>query len=113
MVRVVSQNQSTNTHAVLRKEIDSKFWFLDHVLCSNVYPFQHSMQIWEDILIDLFYIVSGQWWTPVQIVMVALFYFEDKVDSKKLQRAKKYLLFFHRVLDTIVEYYGFPVDPGQ
>ena len=54
MVRVVSQNQSTNTHAVLRKEIDSKFWFLDHVLCSNVYPFQHSMQIWEDILIDLF-----------------------------------------------------------
>ena len=45
--------------------------------------------------------------------MVALFYFEDKVDSKKLQRGKKYLLFFYRVLDTIVEYYGFPVEPGQ
>ena len=27
MVRIVSQNHSTNTHVVLRKEIDSKFWF--------------------------------------------------------------------------------------
>ena len=38
MVQLVSQNQSTNTHVVLRREIDSKFWFLDHVLHSNVYP---------------------------------------------------------------------------
>ena len=38
MVWIVSQNQSINTHAVLRREINSKFWFLDHVLCSNVYP---------------------------------------------------------------------------
>ena len=38
MVRIVSQNQFINTHAVLRREINSKFWFLDHVLCSNVYP---------------------------------------------------------------------------
>ncbi|KAL6326026.1 hypothetical protein AAG906_038518 [Vitis piasezkii] len=44
MVRVVSQNQSTSTHVVLRKEIDSKFWFLDHVLHSNFYPCQHSIQ---------------------------------------------------------------------
>ena len=38
MVWLVSQNQSTNTNVVLRKEIDSKFWFLDHVFHSNVYP---------------------------------------------------------------------------
>ena len=38
MVQLVSQNQSTSTHVVLRREIDSKFWFLDHVLHSNVYP---------------------------------------------------------------------------
>ena len=44
MVRIVSQNQSINTHAVLKREIDSKFWFLDHVLRSNVYPCQHTMQ---------------------------------------------------------------------
>ena len=45
--------------------------------------------------------------------MVAPFYFEDKVHSKKLQKAKKYHLFFSRVLDTILEYYGFPVELGQ
>ena len=45
MVRIVSQNQSINTHAVLRREIDSKFWFLDHVLRSNVYPCQHAMKM--------------------------------------------------------------------
>ena len=44
MVRIISQNQSTNTHAVLKREINSKFWFLDHVLHSNVYPCQHAMQ---------------------------------------------------------------------
>ena len=44
MVRIVSQNQAINTHAVLRREIDSKFWFLDHVLRSNVYPCLHAMQ---------------------------------------------------------------------
>ena len=38
MVQLVSQNQSTSTHVVSRREIDSKFWFLDHVLHSNVYP---------------------------------------------------------------------------
>ena len=44
MVRVVTQNQLTNTHAVLRREIDSKFWFLDHIQHSNVYPCQHLIQ---------------------------------------------------------------------
>ena len=37
MVQLVSQNQSINTHAMLRREIDSKFCFLDNVLRSNVY----------------------------------------------------------------------------
>ena len=60
MVWIVSQNQSINTHAVLRREIDSKFWFLDHVLRSNVYPCQHAMQRREHILEALFRIISGQ-----------------------------------------------------
>ena len=64
MVRIVSQNQSINTYVVLRREIDSKFWFLDHVLRSNVYPCQHAMQRREHILMALFRIFSGQWWTP-------------------------------------------------
>ena len=59
MVRIISQNQSTHTHAVLRREIDSKFWFLNHVLRSNVYPCQHAMQRREHILMELFRIVSG------------------------------------------------------
>ena len=44
---------------MLRKETDSKCWFLDHVLRSNVYPYQYSMQRQEDILVALFRIVSG------------------------------------------------------
>ena len=94
MVRVVSQNQSTITREFFRREIDSKFWFFDHVLPSNVYPCQHLMQKGEDILMALLQIVSGQWWTPVELFMAALFYFEDKMHLKKFQKAKKYLLFF-------------------
>ena len=45
--------------------------------------------------------------------MAALFYFEDKVHLKQLQRAKKYPLFFPRMLGTILEYYGFPTEPGK
>ncbi|RVW77778.1 hypothetical protein CK203_063784 [Vitis vinifera] len=113
MVRIVSQNQSINTHAVLRREIYSKFWFLDHVLRSNVYPCQHAMQRREQILEALFRIISGQWWTPANLFMAALFYFEDKVHLKQLQRAKKYPLFFPRMLGTILEYYGFPTKPDK
>ena len=113
MGRIVSQNQSINTHVVLRREIDSKFWFLDHVLHSNVYHCQHAMQRREHILEALFRIVSGQWWTPTELFMVVLFYFEDKVHLKQLQRAKKYPLFFPRMLGTILEYYGFPTEPGK
>ncbi|RVW84076.1 hypothetical protein CK203_040542 [Vitis vinifera] len=45
--------------------------------------------------------------------MAALFYFEDKVHLKQLQRAKKYPLFFTRMLGTILEYYGFPTEPDK
>lgn len=59
MVQVVCRSQSSNTHAILIREIDSKFWFLDHVLCSNVYPCQHLMQMQEETLMTLFQVVSG------------------------------------------------------
>ena len=61
----------------------------------------------------LFRIVNGQWWTPTELFMAALFYFEDKVHLKKLQRAKKNPLFFPRMLGTILEYYGFSTKPGK
>ncbi|RVW80941.1 Retrovirus-related Pol polyprotein from transposon opus [Vitis vinifera] len=35
------------------------------------------------------------------------------VHLKQLQRAKKYPLFFPRMLGTILEYYGFPTEPGK
>ena len=54
MVKIVSHGQSSNPHAALRKEMESKFWFLDHVLRSNVYPCQQSMQRREDVLVTLF-----------------------------------------------------------
>ena len=71
------------------------------------------MKMREHILMALFRIVSRQWWTPAKLFMAALFYFEDKVHLKKLQRAKKYPLFFPWMLDTILEYYGFPTELGK
>ena len=71
------------------------------------------MQRREQILEALFRIISGQWWTPADLFMAALFYFEDKVHLKQLQRAKKYPLFFPHMLGTILEYYGFPTKPGK
>ncbi|RVW86606.1 hypothetical protein CK203_045641 [Vitis vinifera] len=67
----------------------------------------------EQILEALFRIISGQWWTPADLFMAALFYLEDKVHLKQLQRAKKYPLFFPRMLGTILEYYGFPTEPDK
>ena len=61
----------------------------------------------------LFRIVSGQWWTPTELFMVFLFYFEDKVHLKRLQKANKYPLFFPRMLGTILEYYSFPTELGK
>nr|CAN73836.1 hypothetical protein VITISV_011457 [Vitis vinifera] len=37
------------------------------------------MQRREHILMALFRIVSGQWWTPAELFMAVLFYFEDKI----------------------------------
>ena len=67
----------------------------------------------EHMLEALFRIVSGQWWTLVELFMVALFYFEDKVHLEQLQRAKKYPLFFPHMLGTLLEYYGLPTKPGK
>lgn len=61
----------------------------------------------------LFQIVSGQWWTSAKLFMVVLFYFEDKMHLKKLQRAKKYPLFFPQVLGTFLKYYDFPIELRQ
>lgn len=44
--------------------------------------------------------------------MVALFYFEDKVYMKKLQGPRN-ILFFPRVLGTILEFYGFLAEPRK
>ena len=61
----------------------------------------------------LFRIVIEQWWTLAKLFIIALFCFEDKVHLKKLQKAKKYPLFFPRILGTILEYYDFPTEPGK
>ena len=65
------------------------------------------------LLMTLFRIASRQWWTPAELFMATLFYFEDNVHLKKLQRAKKYPLFLSRMLGTILEYYGFPTKPEK
>ncbi|RVW74877.1 hypothetical protein CK203_054629 [Vitis vinifera] len=65
------------------------------------------------LLMNLFRIASKQWWTPAELFMATLFYFEDNVHLKKLQRAKKYPLFLSRMLGTILEYYGFPTKPEK
>ncbi|KAL6326071.1 hypothetical protein AAG906_000946 [Vitis piasezkii] len=57
----------------------------------------HCKEDFQQILEALFRIISGQWWTPADLFMAALFYFEDKVHLKQLQRAKKYPLFFPHV----------------
>ena len=53
----------------------------------------------------------GFYFGPHHLIMVVFLYFEEKVHSKKLQRADAIPLLFPRLLYHILEHMGYPTKP--
>ena len=109
MVRILSR-ETSSASILYRKELPPGMLLVDHVLRSNLFPLQHSVQRRGDILEALFRISEGFYFGPHHLIMAALFYFEEKVHRKKLHRAESIPLLFPRLLCRVLEHLGFPVD---
>ena len=111
MVRTLAGGDPTYPGYILRRELPPQMLLADHVLRSNVFPCQHTVQRRGIMLDALYRIHQGQWFSPADLIMAALIYFEDRVHVKKLQRAETYELYFPRLLSFILERLGFPSQP--
>ena len=52
---------------------------IDHVLRSNIFPLEHTVQRRGAILEALYRISEGYWFSPAELFMTSLLHFEDKV----------------------------------
>ncbi|RVW37783.1 hypothetical protein CK203_101723 [Vitis vinifera] len=110
MVHILSRGTSTRPY-LLRKELHPSMFFIDALLCYNIYPLQHVVQRRGALLEALFRILEGFFFGPHRLIMVVLLYFEEKVHRKKLLRADAIPLLFPRLLCQILEHLGYPSEP--
>ena len=110
MVRLLSRDTTVGP-ILFRRQLPPSMVLIDHNLWSNLFPLQHIVQMRGAILEALYYISEGFWFSPVELIMTSLFYFEDKVHRKSLTRAKSTPLLFPRLLCQVLEHIGFPVEP--
>ena len=59
----------------------------------------------------LFIISEGYWFNPVELIMIALFHFEDKVHRRNLTRVESTPFVFSRLLCQVLEHISFPAEP--
>nr|CAN67575.1 hypothetical protein VITISV_025809 [Vitis vinifera] len=110
MVHILSRGASTRSH-LLRGELPPIMFLIDAFLRHNLYPLQHWTQRRGVLLEALFKMSEGYFFGPQHLIMVALLYFEEKVNKKKLQRADTIPLLFPRLLCQILEHLGYPSEP--
>ena len=82
----------------LQNELPPGMLLIDVVLCSNLFPLQHSVKRRGNILDTLFRISEGFYFGSHHLIMASLTHFEEKVHRKKLQRADTIPLLFLRLL---------------
>ena len=85
-------------------------FFIDALLCHNIFPLQHWMQMRGVLLEALFRISKGFFFGSHHLIMAVLLYFKEKVHRKKLLRADAPLL-FPKLLCQILEHLGYPSEP--
>ncbi|KAL6340602.1 hypothetical protein AAG906_010510 [Vitis piasezkii] len=78
MVHILSRRASTRPY-LLRKELPPSMFFIDALLCHNIYPLQHMVQRRGTLLEALFRISEGFFFGPHHLIMAALLYFEQKI----------------------------------
>ena len=86
-------------------------FFIDALLCHNIFLLQHWVQRRRALLEALFRISEGFFFGPHHLIMATLLYFEEKVHMKKLLRTDAIPLLFPRLLYQILEHLGYPFEP--
>ena len=96
---------------LFRRKLPPQMLIVDHLLRTSLFPLQHYVQRRGAILEALYRISEGFWFSPSELVMTALLYFEDKVHRKGLARAEGLPLLMPRLLSQVLEHLGFPEEP--
>ena len=110
MVRFISIDVTTGS-ILFRRQLPPSMLLIDHILRSNIFPLQHTVQRRGAILEALYRIYEGYWFSPAELLMTSLLHFEDKVHRRNLTRAEAIPLLFLRLLCQILEHLGFPEEP--
>ena len=83
MVCIISRDVTAES-ILFRRQLPPSMLLIDHILRSNIFPLQHTMQRRGDILEALYRILEGYWFNPVEILMTSLLHFKDKVHRQNL-----------------------------
>ena len=110
MVRILSKDVTVRS-ILFRRQLRPSMLLIDHILWSNLFPLQHTVQRRGAILEALYRISEGFWFSPVELFMTSLFHFEDKVHRRNLTRVESLPLLFSRLLCHMLEHMGFPAEP--
>ena len=78
MVHVISRDVTAGS-ILFRRQLPPRMLLSDHILRSNMFPLQHTLQRIGAILEGLYRISEDYWFSPTDLLMTSLFHFEDKV----------------------------------
>ena len=110
MVRILARDTSTGP-ILFRRQLPPGMLLIDHALRFNLFPRQHLVQKRGAILEARYRIFGGFWFSVAELIMTALFHFEDKIHRKNLSRVEAIPLLFLRLLSQVLEHFGFPTEP--
>ena len=97
MVRILSRDVKIRS-ILFWRQLPQSMLLIDHILRSNLFPLQHTVQRRGAILEALYRISESFWFNPAELFMTFLFHFEDKVHRKNLTQAESLPLLFQRLL---------------
>ena len=110
MVRCLARD-TTAGPILFRRQLPRQMLLVDHMLRISLFSLQHYVQRRGAILEALYKISEGFWFSPSELVMTSLLYFEDKVHHKDLARAETFPLLMPRLLSQVLEHLGFLEEP--
>ena len=110
MVRCLARDTVAGS-ILFRRQLPRQMLLVDHVLRTNLFPLQHYVQRRGAILEALYRISEGFLFSPSELVMTSLLYFEETVHRKDLARAETFPLFMPRLLSQVLDHLRFPEEP--
>ena len=110
MVRLLSMD-AIGGSVLFRRHLPQRMLLIDHVLRSNMFPLQHTVQRRGAILEVMYRISEGYGLSSTELIMTSLFHFKDRVHRRSLPRAESLTLLFPRLLCQVLEHIGYLTEP--